>query len=263
MPTFQPNGIGDVATKATKEVPSFSKNFNGSDNLCPNAEGNRFAPLSNDIPNFMNIGKEEPIKEKNGAELVGATECRFNPSVIERAPIDSVKITQTAEIIKDRKEFLPQNWGRLTENEKVSVLQETENEIAEVSHRPACVIHSEDLKPGLAGYHNNDGITISSEALDNNSPEGIREVLDTLLHEGRHEYQTYNVNQLIHGDVPVEPTQSLVESWRINLQDLGYKNGDCSMWDFRQIGFKEYLAQPIEVDARVFAESVLNQTSIA
>ena len=194
---------------------------------------------------------------------------RGNPFGENLAPTDEMKYHMIAGVIDKIDAFNPANWYRLSEDVKVAALQELENASAEISHRPACIIDSRDLGAieerdglilGLKGEHIDGHITVNSELLNMNSPEALKEVLDTIIHEGRHEYQTYNVNLLLNGISPTERSFELVNAWHINMNELGYKNGECSFWDIRQIGYKEYLAQPIEVDARVFAENVLDKT---
>lgn len=192
-----------------------------------------------------------------------------NPFGENLAPTDEMKYHMIAGVIDKIDSFKPENWFRLSEDVKVAALQELENFSAEISHRPACAIDSRYLGPikesdgtifGLKGEHIDGQITINSELLNINSPEALKEVLDTIIHEGRHEYQTYNVNLLLNGIRPTERSCELVNAWHINMNELGYKDGECPFWDVRQIGYKEYLAQPIEVDARVFAENVLDKT---
>ena len=192
-----------------------------------------------------------------------------NPFGENLAPTDEMKYHMIAGVIDKIDAFNPNNWYRLSEDVKVAALQELENASAEISHRPACVIDSHYLGAieekegtilGLKGEHIDGQITVNSELLNMNSPEALKEVLDTIIHEGRHEYQTYNVNLLLNGIRPTERSFELVNAWHINMNELGYKNGECPFWDIRQIGYKEYLAQPIEVDARVFAENVLDKT---
>ena len=43
------------------------------------------------------------------------------------------------------------------------------------------------------------------------------------------------------------------------LKDMGYENGKCGIFDFEKMGLKRYYTQPVEVDARVFAESVVGR----
>ena len=93
---------------------------------------------------------------------------------------------------------------------------------------------------------------ISTSLLMDDSYESYKETLNTLLHEGRHAYQYYNL------DVQqVEPNSELVNSWRANLEILGYDNGERPYPDYLDLGYWEYYTQPVEVDARVYAATGL------
>ena len=58
----------------------------------------------------------------------------------------------------------------------------------------------------------------------------------------------------------VEPNKELVDSWAVNIDIVGYDNGDRLI--FKDMGYWEYYSQPIEVDARVFAETVINEIGL-
>ena len=78
-----------------------------------------------------------------------------------------------------------------------------------------------------------------------------REVLDTLIHEGRHAYQDYNVNVC-----EIHPRHSEVSSWAETMEGgkWGY-HGDTSTL----LGQRLYEQQSIEIDARNFAMDVLDR----
>ena len=71
--------------------------------------------------------------------------------------------------------------------------------------------------------------------------------MDTIVHEGRHAYQDYN----LHGR-EVHPRQGDLSKWKSNEFEYGYQ-------DAMLCGFKAYDMQPMEADARAFAEDVLKQ----
>ena len=79
----------------------------------------------------------------------------------------------------------------------------------------------------------------------------FREVIDTLIHEGRHAYQDYNVNVC-----EVHPRHSEVISWAETMEGgkWGY-HGDVST----KLGQRLYEQQAIEIDARNFAADVLDK----
>jgi len=215
----------------------------------------------------MDVSESEKIQHSENS--IADSFTWDNPFGENLAPSDEVKYQMIADEINNMDEFRFENWSDLSEEEKVATLQELENISAEISHRPACKIAVKDLGPveeyngnfsGYFGQHENAQITINSELLNFGSPEALKKVVETILHEGRHEYQTHNVALLLNGESPTERSLELVKAWHINMNELGYKDGECPYWDVLQIGHKEYLAQPVEVDARVFAENVLDKT---
>ena len=76
------------------------------------------------------------------------------------------------------------------------------------------------------------------------SADCYEDVLDTLIHEGRHAYQDYNLNVR-----ETHPRHGEVANWNLN-EFYGYQ-------DVENCGFKAYAMQPMETDARAFAEDVL------
>ncbi|MBR4039927.1 MAG: hypothetical protein IKJ11_07500 [Clostridia bacterium] len=171
----------------------------------------------------------------------------------EFAPSMEVQAAEIREVFMDIPELQFENWKNLDVSERVDALQQLENEVAEIAHRPALGIELETLEPGVLGYCNGDKIVISDSLL---GIDGMyREVLDTVFHEGRHAYQFHN----LYGE-QVEKNEVLVESWRDNFEKLGYESGDWAI--FKDIGFLRYKNQPVEVDARAFANVVLSELNI-
>ena len=90
-------------------------------------------------------------------------------------------------------------------------------------------------------------ITINSDYIQSNDISDYKEVLDTIIHEGRHAYQYYNLTER-----EVHPRQGDISNWKANEFKYGYQ-------DARTQGFAAYYLQPQEADARAFAEDVLKQ----
>ena len=78
---------------------------------------------------------------------------------------------------------------------------------------------------GLLGGFNptTKDITINSNMLGSNNPHVLREILDTIIHEGRHAYQDYNVNVC-----EIHPRHAEVVSWSETME--GGKVG--ILWKF-------------------------------
>ena len=100
-------------------------------------------------------------------------------------------------------------------------------------------------------------MVVSENVLTSDSYHDYKEVIDTLLHEGRHAYQDYNLNVR-----QTEQSDTLVDAWRVNLQKLGYDSVGTFDVMFATKGFYRYYTQPIEVDARYFAETVMNKLGL-
>lgn len=177
------------------------------------------------------------------------------------APQDFMQIEQVSDTLASCDELQLQNWEQLEVGEKVEVLNDLEARIAAIEHRPPCPIRAEDKGPvtiadgkvwGLLGGYCPVGkdITINTRMLESNTPEALRETLDTLVHEGRHAYQEYNVNEC-----EVHPRHSEVESWAEIIDGKWEYWGDTS--DI--LGQRLYEQQSIEIDARNFAADVLDK----
>ena len=173
----------------------------------------------------------------------------INPLYLE-APSDSVQISESVEAMESIDGLSFDDWKDSTFDQKVNSLQALENSIAEIAHRPPCQINVENLGEGNYGFFdpNTKDITVNSMYIDSNGFNDYKETLDTIVHEGRHAYQDYNMTER-----EVHPRGSEVENWRLNNDSqLGYLN--AQRW-----GFELYQYQPMEADARAFAGDVLNQ----
>lgn len=173
------------------------------------------------------------------------------------APNDIEQVTQISERMTEIEGTRFEDWKCLTPTERLETLQKVENAAAKIEHRPICDVKGESLGEGYLGYYNpNDNtITINTDYL-NDSYTGYKESLDTIIHEGRHAYQHYNVDQR-----QVHPSEGDCANWRENLHD--------NMWGIfpenygyqiaEEVGFQRYWMQPVEADARAFATDVFNK----
>lgn len=179
------------------------------------------------------------------------------PSTCLEAPNDIEQIEGISDAMAETPELFPENWQQLSLDQRVEVLNELEVKIAAIEHRPPCPIYTKDMGAierrgdmllGSMGVHVSsmfgESITINSRLLNSNDPVFFREALDTLVHEGRHSYQTYNMTQR-----ETHTSQGDLTNWHRNLDEFGYQSA-------QQSGFKAYWLQPIESDARKFAEDV-------
>lgn len=192
------------------------------------------------------------------AELIAPIKDQIPVEYLE-APSDFEQVCEISDVMAGMEELRPEEWQNLSIEERVEVLNYLESQVAEIEHRPACPVEAEDLGfifemcgelQGNMGLHQsdflgNERIVINTELLASNDPRFFREVLDTVIHEGRHSYQTYNLD---HRET--HTSQGDLTNWQVNRNDLGYQ-------DAEKCGFRAYWMQPIEADARKFAEDVL------
>jgi len=69
-------------------------------------------------------------------------------SIYLEAPSDLEQVEQAAESIRDIEGASFNEWQGLSKEEKVEVLQEIENKVAEIAHRPPCEVRAESLGEG-------------------------------------------------------------------------------------------------------------------
>ena len=174
----------------------------------------------------------------------------------EFAPSSEVQAAEIREAFLDIPELRYENWVELNGEQRVAALNELEQQVAEIAMRdPMDVQMAVFEKDTLMGTFDGTTLRIADHSLMDNSYDGYTETLNTLLHEGRHAYQDYNLYV-----ERVEQNRELVDSWKVNNVDLGYDNGDRLI--FKDRGYLEYYTQPVEVDARVFAETVINELGL-
>lgn len=193
------------------------------------------------------------------AEMIEPIREKIPPEYLE-APNDMEQVEQISDVMANTEGLKLQEWKELGLEERVKLLNELESRIAEIEHRPACPIEVKDLGKiseykgmlqGHMGYHETtlwggERIVINSELVKSNNPKYFNEVLDTVIHEGRHSYQTYNLE---HRET--HTSKGDLTNWKTNMNEYGYQNAALC-------GFKLYWMQPVEADARKFAEDVLN-----
>ncbi len=140
-------------------------------------------------------------------------------------------------------------WTELSEERKLEVLQTIENHSAFESGRLSCPVVGKFLYTGTDGVvlgtydPKNQVIYVNSSqfASDTRYGKDSEAIVAACLHEGRHAYQ----HQVADGIV-LHDNQAEADAWKENLSKGNY------------ISFREnpraYYNQPVEVDARRFAE---------
>lgn len=203
----------------------------------------------------MDLEQFNEIRENNANELVPGF-ARME-GMQEFAPSMEVQAAEILDVYRDIPELHFDKWKELDVEQKVNVLNSFEQRIAEIEMRDAMPVEHEATKPALMGYYDGSKLVISDNLLTSSQYEDYKQAMDTLFHEGRHAYQNYNLNIC-----QTESSNELVNSWRVNLQELGYDSPGGINSLFSNKGYYRYYTQPIEVDARLFAETVVNRLGI-
>lgn len=175
--------------------------------------------------------------------------------------LNDAKVTEEiADYLSGIENLKYENWKNLTLEQRKDLLNTIEYRIAQIEHRPPLPIKVEKMASNVFGYQDsyNKLIALNSKFVMSDSKEAYRDVLDTIIHEGRHAYQHYNVDQKC-----VHDSLSEVNTWRENFYDPKYRYysgntlvviGPNKVGD---VGFRLYYYQPVEIDARNFAADVM------
>lgn len=170
-----------------------------------------------------------------------------------------------ADYLESVDNFRLENWSKLSLSEREDLLNRVEQHIATIEHRPALKVELQEMEPRHLGYQSasEHKIVLNSLYVGSNDSGMHREVLDTIVHEGRHAYQHYNVDvKMIH------ESGCEVETWRENFYNPEYQYyhsgtqkilipyNDGSIHD---VDFRLYYYQPVEIDARNFAADVMSR----
>lgn len=161
------------------------------------------------------------------------------------APDDKTQVEMSAAAIEQIEGTKFEEWKKLSVDERVEVLQQIENEVSKVACRPSCDINAQSLGEGNYGYFDPETgkITVNTDYLTSDYND-FAESIDTIIHEGRHAYQNYNIYE-----EQVHPSKGDIHNWYLNELEYGYQ-------DVKTYGFKLYELQPVEADARKFAEDL-------
>ena len=167
----------------------------------------------------------------------------------ETAPSMEIQTREISETFFEIPKLQYEIWKDLSLQERIDILQQFETEVAKIECREALPVKSGDLGNCVYGQYSpqTNDIIISKNLMESDSRENYLQILNTYFHEGRHAYQFYNLLK-----ERVEPNSELYNSWNVNLNVLGYNSGDYGLF-----GYEEYYVQPVETDARIFAEEVM------
>lgn len=214
-----------------------------------------------------NFSKSMEMYEPGANDLTSdvSESTEFLNSNLEKAEIvTDLEMTEgIADYLETVEEIRYENWIKLSLKERAEVLNRVEQKIAEIEHRPSLIVNIEKMEPRNLGYQCADEhrIVLNSRIVVSDSLQSHRTVLDTIVHEGRHAYQHYNVDEKC-----IHESASVVKTWEKNFYDpkWGYYSYHGqkvyvpnSQGQIQDIGFLLYEQQPVEVDARNFTSDVL------
>ena len=210
----------------------------------------------------------EPIAEYNQnsqeqlvdtKEDIESMQSRFEMTEI----VTDLEMTEgIADYLETVDELKYENWSKLSLSERAEVLNRIEQNVAAIEHRPALKVELEELQPRSLGYQcaAENKIVLNTLYVGANSREQHREVIDTIIHEGRHAYQHYNTDvKTIHESL------SEVRTWYENFYNPEYKyyhSGSQKILipyhdgTIHDVDYRLYYYQPVEIDARNFAHDV-------
>ena len=222
---------------------------------------------------FPQSAKEVAAKDRTGAfekayraegvRHPGEVSEKAENTVLDAEPFESrqeftTSIEMHADKIKDLYESMKElrygNWKKLSIEQRSELLKKFENGIAKIENRKPAELSCEVTQAGVRGYYSSGRIVISRSLVNDSSEAGYKQTLTTLLHEGRHAYQFENINGR-----RTEPSDDLVRQWKVNVNLLGYQSAKNSL-DI--MGYYRYFTQPIEADARVFAETAVKKMGL-
>jgi cell division septum initiation protein DivIVA len=141
----------------------------------------------------------------------------------------------------------PEVWKSASVEDRIVALQQAENSLAEAGGREPVPVMDHNGDPDLHGAYNHDqrAMFVHQDLINADDP---REAVNTVAHEGRHAYQYDCVE---NADAHPEIGEDQREAWRGNLPGHGqYISGDDN--------WKKYHEQPVEEDARAFADQITN-----
>ena len=181
------------------------------------------------------------------AALLGDFVESFDTKYLE-APNDIEQAEQISDAMLEIEGTDYDGWRALSPQERVDMLQRVENAAAKIAHRNPCPIVVRSLGDNHYGFYSPETktITLNSDYL-NGDGNSYKMSLDTVIHEGRHAYQDYNLNERQVHSSPGDLT-----NWYLNHYKYGYQ-------DVQTYGFCRYWMQPVEADARKFAEDVTSK----
>lgn len=139
------------------------------------------------------------------------------------------------------------NWNRISEDNRINLILNYGEEVSKnFDLKEFKKIIIKDLGLGVYGETSGDGYIYLSESLVKNDMSSPLQIIDTLTHEMRHQFQMESLRGL--HEVPLE----IIKEWRIGESEYT----DTPPYVFDPWGYKY---NPLELDARYAGETVVRE----
>ncbi len=152
----------------------------------------------------------------------------------------------TGRAVRGMTELRPGEWETLDMKQKAEWLVKVHNHVAEQYGFKPYSVKAQALPPNYGGYFNaaTRSIVLNEVVLKDANPN---RALNVIAHESRHGYQWHAV---LNSDKVPADVREKVAIWRDNFAH--YKTPAVH-------GYKAYYNQPVEVDARAFADEIVKK----
>ncbi len=192
----------------------------------------------NDIAQDQAAGTEVPETQEISE---APPDISDNPALDFEIQTD-VQVQQAVDEINQIEGIQPEVWENLNAGERLGVLQSIEDRMAGIQGRPPVEIGAHEMDASTFGGWNGQTIELNAAHLQSDMP--VSEFIDTIVHEGRHAFQDYAIQ-----NPGVVSDASIVNAWAENRMPGNYLRAE-------EYGQELYLAQPLEADAWAFAGRV-------
>lgn len=225
------------------EMPAVREAIDG----CKASISDTLSDWSHKIDDFI-IGIYDGIKDifEAGNDADAKAIEKLGENFVEERDFGLDKCTEAAKEI-----FNPgviENWSNLSKEQRKEIAGAYAAEVANAFELQNFTgVYFEDLDPGVMGYNNGDGsIHLSNDLITAwTSP---LEIMNTITHELRHQYQ-FEAVQGYH-NVP----EDVVKEWATAQQIYNYDQPYCyDPWG--------YTYNPLEIDARYAGETVVRNVT--
>jgi hypothetical protein len=183
---------------------------------------------------------QEPKSENLSPGAISAIQgLGASPASEVRHLTDAEQVEEGVSALQQFDEIKPEVWRELNESERLEAMQQVENYMANIQSREPRQVIDEDLDPKTYGVFDGDAIRINRDLLNS---DNVSDNVDTIIHEGRHDYQQIAINQ-----PGFHANEDEVKSWEENY-DL--------YLDAENYGQEAYESQPVEADAWNYAGQI-------